>query len=183
MVDTTILAVSTASRVADLDVEDQRSVQAEISRKAQEKEKDENITSRVTNSEVAWIINNILSEGDKKSDTDVDENLAKVKQKLDGVIKKLSGVETTTKPEKLAELIAIGEKILEIMRAIGLKSQSIVENKEDLAPLKEPEKEPSDGLRDGPVEESRRKEVHVIPARVKSEGDTTLPADQGAISN
>jgi hypothetical protein len=183
MVDTTILAVSTASRVADLDAEDQIKVQAEINKKAQEKEKEENITSRVTSSEVGRIINNILSGGDKKSDTGIDENLASVKQRLNGVIKKLSVVETTTNPEKLAELIALGEQILEIMKAIGIKSQSIMENKEDFAPSQEPEKEPSDELGDGSVEESRRKEVHVIPVRVKSEGDTTLQADQGAISN
>ncbi len=124
MVDATILAVSTAAKVAKLAKEDQKKAQVEIDKKAQEKARNDKITSRVTTSEVDRIIRDISSDSTKESNSGTDENLVNVEQRLNGLIRKLSGFETTTQPEKLAELIKIGENILERMRAIGLKSPS-----------------------------------------------------------
>lgn len=124
MVDATILAVSTAAKVAKLAKEDQKKAHAEINKKAQEKAKNDKITSRVTTSEVDRIIKNLPHEENEINDPGIDENLINVEQRLNGLVKKLSGFEITTQPEKLVELIAIGEKILVRMRAIGLKSPS-----------------------------------------------------------
>ena len=133
MVEATILAVSTAAKVAKLAAETQKKVQVEIDKKAQEKAKDNKITSRVTTSEVDKIIKNLNRDENKIKDPGIDENLVNVEQKLNGLIKKLSGFETTTQPEKLVELIAMGEKLLELMRSIGLKSPSL-DRKVDFTP-------------------------------------------------
>jgi hypothetical protein len=132
LVNSSELAVSTAATVADLSAEDQNKVQIEIQKKADEKKKAK-ISSRVTSSEVARIIRELRSREKGKGKPDIDKNIGTVENRLRGIMKILTGIETTAQQEKLFDLIKLSEDIISQVKAIGLRSP-VPERKVEVIP-------------------------------------------------
>jgi ParB-like chromosome segregation protein Spo0J len=120
MVETNKMAVRAAAMVAELPEEQQKVVQDKIAKKAEKKEEEGKISSRVTSSEVEQIIRGLTSHEDKVKTPE--ENLVKVEQHLKSITKILNGVEITTQREKLSDLLGLCEQIIHRVKAIGLKS-------------------------------------------------------------
>jgi ParB-like chromosome segregation protein Spo0J len=120
MVEANKIAVSTASKVAELSEEQQKTVCSKILAKAAKKAQDGKNSSRVTSSEVEQIIENLNAPKPKVKTTE--QNIAMVEQRLKSTVKVLSGIDTTTQREKLSTLLEIAEEIIQKVKAIGLKS-------------------------------------------------------------
>lgn len=120
MVEANKIAVSTASKVAELTEEQQKTVCAKIEAKAAKKVQDGKNSSRVTSSEVEQMIENLNAPKPKVKTTE--QNIAIVEQRLKSTVKVLSGIDTTTQREKLSTLLEIAEEIIQKVKAIGLKS-------------------------------------------------------------
>jgi len=120
MVEANKIAVSTASKVAELSEEQQKTVCAKIEAKAAKKVQDGKNSSRVTSSEVEQIIENLKAPKPKVKTTE--QNIAMVEQRLKSTVKVLSGIDTTTQREKLSTLLELAEEISQKVKAIGLKS-------------------------------------------------------------
>ncbi|MGV8127398.1 MAG: hypothetical protein ACP5PV_09345 [Methanothrix sp.] len=120
MVEANKIAVSTASKVAELSEEKQKTVCGKIEAKAAKKVEDGKNSLRVTSSEVEQIIEN-LNPPKPKAKT-AEQNIAMVEQRLKSTVKVLSGIDTTTQREKLSDLLELAEEIIQKVKAIGLKS-------------------------------------------------------------
>jgi ParB-like chromosome segregation protein Spo0J len=120
MVEANKIAVSTASKVADLAEEKQKNVCSKIEAKAAKKVEDGKNSSRVTSSEVEQIIENLNRTKPKVKTTD--QNIAMVEQRLKSTVKVLNGIDTTTQRETLSALLELAEEIVQKVKAIGLKS-------------------------------------------------------------
>ena len=140
MVEANRIAVSTASKVADLAEEKQKNVCVKIEAKAKKKEDDGKNSSRVTSSEVEQIIENLNEPKPKVKTTE--QNIAMVEQRLKSTVKVLNGIDTTTQREKLSALLELAEEIIQKVKAIGLKS--LAEEDEQGNPILEDQELPKD---------------------------------------
>lgn len=122
MVNAGELAVSTAAKVAVLALEKQEAVCKEITKMADKNTKPDETRYRATLKEITEIIRKISPPKPKTSAPHIDEKVVKVEKKLKGVKDSLDGLETTTQPEKLSELISLGEEIIARLKAILEKS-------------------------------------------------------------